>query len=122
VTKASRVQSFRNFIPNTCFCPLLLRFRSAQMAFVLRPLLRRVLRAAQSQARKGVATTWQTTIEELSQSERNLLNILAWLAPEPIPLSPLEGNIVDDADARDAPAGPASWGPASRVGGGGRGQ
>jgi hypothetical protein len=31
---------------------------------------------------KSVATTWQTTIEELSHSERKLLNILAWLAPE----------------------------------------
>jgi Domain of unknown function (DUF4062)/NB-ARC domain len=58
---------------------------------------------------KSVAMTWQTTIEELSQSERKLLNILAWLAPEPIPLSLLEGNIVDGADARDALAGLASW-------------
>jgi tetratricopeptide (TPR) repeat protein len=38
-----------------------------------------------------------------------LLNILAWLAPEPIPLSLLEGNIVDSADARDALAGLTSW-------------
>jgi hypothetical protein len=51
----------------------------------------------------------QTTIEELSQSERRLLNILAWLAPKPIPLSLLEGNIVDGADARDALAELASW-------------
>src|SRR5208283_442112 len=58
---------------------------------------------------KSVATTWQTTIEELSQSERKLLNILAWLAPEPIPLSLLEGNIVDGADARDTLAGLVSW-------------
>jgi hypothetical protein len=57
----------------------------------------------------SVAVTWQTTIEELSQSERKLLNILAWLAPEPIPLPLLEGNIVDGADARDAFAGLASW-------------
>jgi hypothetical protein len=54
---------------------------------------------------KSVATTWQTTIEELSQSERKLLNILAWLAPEPVPLLLLEGNFVDGADARDALAG-----------------
>ncbi len=58
---------------------------------------------------KSVATTWQTTIEELSRSERKLLNILAWLAPEPIPISLLEGNIVDGADARDTLAGLASW-------------
>ena len=57
----------------------------------------------------SVAVTWQTTIEKLSQSERKLLNILAWFAPEPIPLSLLEGNIVDGADARDALAGLASW-------------
>lgn len=57
----------------------------------------------------SVAVTWQATIEELSQSERKLLNILAWLAPEPIPLSLLEGNIVDSADARDALAGLTSW-------------
>jgi hypothetical protein len=57
----------------------------------------------------SVAVTWQTTFEELSHSERKLLNILAWLAPEPISLSLLEGNVVDDADARDALAGLASW-------------
>ena len=57
----------------------------------------------------SVAVTWQTTIEELSHSERKLLNILAWLAPEPIPLSLLEGNIVDGADARDTLARLASW-------------
>jgi hypothetical protein len=57
----------------------------------------------------SVAVTWQTTMEELSQSERKLLNILAWLSPEPIPLSLLEGNIVDGADARDALTGLASW-------------
>ena len=61
------------------------------------------------QCPKSVATTWQTTIEELSQSERKLLNILAWFAPEPIPLSLLDGNIVDGTDARDALAGLASW-------------
>jgi hypothetical protein len=32
-----------------------------------------------------------------------------WLAPELIPLSLLEGNIVDGTDARDAVAGLASW-------------
>jgi hypothetical protein len=57
----------------------------------------------------SVAVTWQTTMEELFQSERKLLNILAWLAPEPLPLSLLEGNIVDGVDARDALAGLASW-------------
>src|SRR5690242_18847898 len=70
----------------------------------------RAKRGSQSNMRGAMrATTWQTTIEELSQSERKLLNILAWLAPEAIPLSLLEGNIVDGADARDALAGLASW-------------
>ena len=57
----------------------------------------------------SVAVTWQATIEELSQPERKSLNILAWLAPEPLPLSLLEGNIVDGVDACDALAGLASW-------------
>ena len=58
---------------------------------------------------ESVATTWQTTIKELSEPERKLFNILAWFAPEPIPLSLLERNIVDGAEARDALAGLASW-------------
>jgi hypothetical protein len=49
----------------------------------------------------SVAVTWLTTFEQPSESERKLLNILAWFAPEPVPLS-LLGNIVDGADARDA--------------------
>jgi hypothetical protein len=42
-------------------------------------------------------------------SERKLLKILAWLAPEPIPLSLLEGVLIDRADARDALVGLVSW-------------
>jgi tetratricopeptide (TPR) repeat protein len=57
----------------------------------------------------SVAVTWLTTFEQLSESERKLLNIAAWFAPEPVPVSLLEGNIVDGADARDALAGLASW-------------
>jgi tetratricopeptide (TPR) repeat protein len=56
-----------------------------------------------------VAMTWRNTIEELSQSQRKLLNILAWFAPEPIPLSLFEEYIADGPDARDALAGLASW-------------
>jgi hypothetical protein len=61
------------------------------------------------QYHSSVAATWQTTIEMLSSSERKLLNILAWLAPEPIPVSLLEGNIGDTADPRDTLTGLASW-------------
>ena len=35
----------------------------------------------------SVATTWQTSVDQLAQPERKLLNILAWLAPEPIPVA-----------------------------------
>src|SRR5207237_4122975 len=34
----------------------------------------------------SVAVTWETTFAELKEPERRLLEILAWLAPEPIPL------------------------------------
>jgi tetratricopeptide (TPR) repeat protein len=34
---------------------------------------------------KSVATTWETTREQLAPASRTLLEILAWLAPEPIP-------------------------------------
>jgi tetratricopeptide (TPR) repeat protein len=36
---------------------------------------------------RSVAVTLQTTIDELSPEGRELLNILAWLAPDPIPIS-----------------------------------
>jgi tetratricopeptide (TPR) repeat protein len=57
----------------------------------------------------SVAVTWQTTIEQLALPERKLLNMLAWLAPEPIPVSLLEGVQVDGTSARDALAGLAGW-------------
>jgi tetratricopeptide (TPR) repeat protein len=53
----------------------------------------------------SVATTWQVTVAQLTQPERALLNILSWLAPEPIPLSLLEGVRVDGANARDLLSG-----------------
>ena len=34
----------------------------------------------------SVAITWVTTFEQLPEPERRLLQVLAWLAPEPIPL------------------------------------
>jgi tetratricopeptide (TPR) repeat protein len=57
----------------------------------------------------SVATTWQASVDQLAQPERKLLNILAWLATEPIPVLLLDGVPVDDADAREALAGLASW-------------
>jgi tetratricopeptide (TPR) repeat protein len=57
----------------------------------------------------SVATTWQTSVDQLAQPERKLLNILGWLSPEPIPVLLLDGVPVDGADARDALAGLASW-------------
>jgi tetratricopeptide (TPR) repeat protein len=57
----------------------------------------------------SVAVTWQTTIQQLTVPERKLLNMLAWLAPEPIPVSLVEGVQIDDASARDALVGLVSW-------------
>jgi hypothetical protein len=34
----------------------------------------------------SVAVTWETTFLQLTEGERQLLEILSWLAPEPIPL------------------------------------
>ena len=34
----------------------------------------------------SVAVTWETTFAQLAEPERRLLEVLAWLAPEPIPL------------------------------------
>ena len=36
---------------------------------------------------RTVAITWHATLDELGQSERDLLNQLAWFAPDPVPLS-----------------------------------
>ena len=36
---------------------------------------------------RSVAVTWQTTIDQLNELERKLLNLLAWFAPAPVPLS-----------------------------------
>jgi tetratricopeptide (TPR) repeat protein len=39
---------------------------------------------------RSVAVTWQTTIEQLGNGEMALLRLLAWMAPEPLPLFVLE--------------------------------
>jgi tetratricopeptide (TPR) repeat protein len=35
---------------------------------------------------RSVAVTWQTTLDQLPPAEVALMNLLAWLAPEPVPL------------------------------------
>jgi tetratricopeptide (TPR) repeat protein len=40
---------------------------------------------------RSVEVTWQTTVERLGGGEVALLRLLAWLAPEPLPLFVLEG-------------------------------
>jgi hypothetical protein len=34
----------------------------------------------------SVAVTWETTFVQLLEAEKRLLDVLSWLAPEPIPL------------------------------------
>lgn len=41
---------------------------------------------------KSVALTWITSFQQLSPAGRSLLQLLAWLAPDPIPVSLLEGD------------------------------
>ncbi|HWB14503.1 MAG TPA: tetratricopeptide repeat protein [Pirellulales bacterium] len=44
---------------------------------------------------RSLAVTWQTTIEQLDAGALALLRLLAWLAPEPLPLFVLEGRDAD---------------------------
>ncbi len=39
---------------------------------------------------KSVAVTWQTSIEQMVEDGRRLLDVLCWLAPDPIPRSMIE--------------------------------
>ncbi|MFZ4509230.1 MAG: tetratricopeptide repeat protein, partial [Fimbriimonas sp.] len=55
----------------------------------------------------SVAVTWQTTVDQLSPAARHLLELLAWLAPDPIPMFLLDSGehllgLTGDRDARDA--------------------
>ena len=34
---------------------------------------------------RSIALTWEMSIDQLAAAGRDLLNVLAWLAPEPIP-------------------------------------
>jgi tetratricopeptide (TPR) repeat protein len=58
---------------------------------------------------KSVAVTWQTTVEQLGIAERQLFNALAWVGPEPVPISVLENWSVGGIEAGNALAELAAW-------------
>lgn len=54
---------------------------------------------------RSVATTWETSLAKLSEDARTLLNILSWLAPDPIPRFLLEHlEEIEDAPELDLDA------------------
>lgn len=54
----------------------------------------------------SVATTWQTSFAQLTDDGRGLLNVLCWLAPDPIPLSMIEKlSTIDDEPPIDIETG-----------------
>ena len=54
----------------------------------------------------SVATTWQTSFDQLTADGRGLLDVLCWLAPDPIPLSMLEKlSTLDDEQPIDIETG-----------------
>jgi tetratricopeptide (TPR) repeat protein len=59
----------------------------------------------------SVAVTWETTFTQLTEPERRLLEVLAWLAPEPIPLLLLDAALLAAAipERREALAGLAGY-------------
>jgi len=59
----------------------------------------------------SVAVTWETTFAQLTEPERDLLGVLSWLAPEPIPLFLFEAAPLTEAiaDAREVLAGLAAY-------------
>ena len=50
---------------------------------------------------RSVATTWQTTVDQLGDEAKQLLGCLAWLGPEPIPESLLEVEFDDQTIVED---------------------
>jgi tetratricopeptide (TPR) repeat protein len=70
-------------------------------------LLRWHNRRLMQQYPKSVAVTWLTTFAQLTETEQRLLEVLAWLAPEPIPLLLFEAEPLVQAipEPRDALAG-----------------
>jgi tetratricopeptide (TPR) repeat protein len=59
----------------------------------------------------SVAVTWEATFTQLTGHQRQLLEVLAWLAPEPVPLFLFDATPLADAipDPRDALAGLAAY-------------
>ena len=59
----------------------------------------------------SVAVTWETTFAQLTEPQRTLLEVLAWLAPEPIPLFVFDAAPLAEAisDPREALAGLAAY-------------
>ena len=59
----------------------------------------------------SVAVTWETTFAQLDEPERRLLDVLSWLAPEPIPLFLFDAAPLTEAipDPREALAGLAGY-------------
>jgi hypothetical protein len=59
----------------------------------------------------SVAATWETSFAQLNAAEQTLLHVLAWLAPEPIPLTLFEAGPLTAAvaEARDTLAGLARY-------------
>ena len=55
----------------------------------------------------SVAVTWETTLAQLTGPERQLLDVLSWLAPEPIPLFLFDVRALREGipDPREALAG-----------------
>jgi tetratricopeptide (TPR) repeat protein len=63
---------------------------------------------------RSVAVTWETTLAQLDESARALLRLLAWLAPDPIPLLLFESEAASQIFA-EAVAGPDGSTPASHA-------
>ena len=59
----------------------------------------------------SVAVTWETTFAQLTEPEQRLLEVLAWLSPEPIPLLLIDAAPLAQAipDPREALAGLAGY-------------
>jgi tetratricopeptide (TPR) repeat protein len=59
----------------------------------------------------SVAVTWETTFTQLAEPERRLLDVLSWLAPQPIPLFLLDAAPLVEAipDPREPLAGLAGY-------------
>ena len=49
---------------------------------------------------RTIAITWHATLDELGQSERDLLNKLSWFAPDPVPLSVFNSSDTTDTTGK----------------------